>query len=480
MRRIAAAVFLVLAACTTDSSRDSRSPEGPVTTPPRELAPIVVDTDAGLDDAIALLYLATSPNVDLRAVTVSGTGLAHCFPGARNVIGLLELAGRGDVPVSCGPESPLGATAEFHPFPDGWRRFTDSRYGDAWRIGRGSVDDRPAPELLAQTVAASDTPVDVVALGPLTNVAAALDLDTAFGSGIRRVIVMGGAFDVPGNTANAEPPAVNVAEWNMYADPSAAGTVVRSELPIRFVPLDATNSVPVDLYVLRALALAPPTEATAAVGALLAGLRGMIAAGDYYLWDPLAAVLSVHPELGTLEQRTVDVVTTGPEAGRTISSPLSAGGTAVELFSDANGRLAEGLLLAGLSGAPEGEAVTPVDERPDLSIDFATCTAAGDPLTAGPRILQLASPPASGAFGAAAIGTLAAGRDDADIEAYLAAPTPEVPGWFTLAAMLGGSPDAPTTDLVRLPAGTYTVVCVDGAPDALRLAGTARFRVDGS
>jgi hypothetical protein len=281
----------------------------------------------------------------------------------------------------------------------------------------------------------------------------------------------------PATPPNAEPPAVNVAEWNMYADPTAAGTVVRSGLPIRFVPLDATNSVPVDLYVLRAIALAQPTEATKAAGTLLAGLRGMITAGDYYLWDPLAAVLSVHPELGTLEQRKVDVVTTGPEAGRTISSPLSTGGTAVELFTDANGRLAEALLLAGLSGA-EGEAVTPIDDRPDLSIDFATCTAAGDPLTAGPRILQLASPSSPGAFGAAVIGTLAAGRDDTDIEAYLAAPTPEGPGWFTLAAMLGGSPDAPTTDLVRLPAGTYTIVCVDGAPDAPRLVGTARVRVD--
>jgi inosine-uridine nucleoside N-ribohydrolase len=184
MRRIAAAVILALAACTTDSSPDGRSAEGRGTTPRREPAPIVVDSDAGLDDAIALLYLATSPNVDLRAVTVSGTGLAHCFPGARNVIGLLELAGRGDVPVSCGPESPHGATAVFHPFPDDWRRFADSRYGDAWRIGRGSVDDRPAPEPLVQTVSASDAPVEVVALGPLTNVAAALDLGAAFGSGI--------------------------------------------------------------------------------------------------------------------------------------------------------------------------------------------------------------------------------------------------------------------------------------------------------
>jgi hypothetical protein len=62
-------------------------------------------------------------------VTVSGTGLAHCFPGARNVVGLLELAGRGDVPVSCGPEEPAGVDPVFHAFPGDWRRVADGRYG---------------------------------------------------------------------------------------------------------------------------------------------------------------------------------------------------------------------------------------------------------------------------------------------------------------------------------------------------------------
>ena len=103
--------------------------------PPPSRLPVVVDTDAGLDDAIALLYLATSPEVDLRTVTVTGTGLAHCFPGARNVVGLLELAGSGEVPVSCGPEQPISTAAAFHPFPD------DSRASptDATPMPGGSV-----------------------------------------------------------------------------------------------------------------------------------------------------------------------------------------------------------------------------------------------------------------------------------------------------------------------------------------------------
>jgi inosine-uridine nucleoside N-ribohydrolase len=228
-----------------------------------------------LDDAVALLYLATSKEVDLRAVTVSGTGLPHCFPGARNVVGLLELAGRGDVPVSCGPEVPAGVDAVFHPSPDDWRRMADGRYGDVWRIGAGSLDDRPAPEMLVEMVRRSERPLTLITLGPLTNVASALDLDSNLADGLERVVAMGGAFYVGGNTANAEPsPARDVAEWNMYADPAAARRVVRAGLPLSFVPLDATNEVPVDVYMLRAAAeLASASDAIGLVSSLLAGLH---------------------------------------------------------------------------------------------------------------------------------------------------------------------------------------------------------------
>ena len=328
MRKVSVAVLIAVAgalglsACGSDDAKDELA---------KARMPVIVDTDAGLDDAIALLYLAASPDIDLRAVTVSGTGLAHCFPGARNVIGLLELAGRPGVPVSCGPETPLGPTGTFHPFPDSWRRFADSRYGDVWRVGQGPLDNRPAPELLVEAVRSSKAKATLVTLGPLTNVAAAVALDRGFASGIERVVAMGGAFDVDGNTANAEPPPErNVAEWNIYADPEAARGVVQAGLPVTFVPLDATNRVPFDVYMLRAVVEAPRTKVLDVVRAMLVGLQPMMAAGDYYLWDPLAAVLALRPELGTVEERAVDVVTDGTEAGRTITVSAGSDGRAQE------------------------------------------------------------------------------------------------------------------------------------------------------
>jgi pyrimidine-specific ribonucleoside hydrolase len=433
---------------------------GEVTSRPQPM-PIIVDTDAGLDDAIAILYLATSPEVDLRAVTVSGTGLAHCFPGARNVVGLLELAGRPGVPVSCGPEEPA-AGSPLQPFPDEWRRLADGRYGDTWRIGRGGVDDRPAPQLLNQLVRSSAEPVTLVTLGPLTNVAAALEQEPTLATGLARLVVMGGAFDVPGNTANAvPPPAHDVAEWNIYADPQSAGDVLDAGLPVRFVPLDATNDVPLDAYVLRAAARAPSTEAMAVVNNLLSGVHGMVAAGEYYLWDPLAAALAVRPELGTVEQRDVDVVTRGADAGRTVTR--DGGDATVELFVAADGRAAEAALLSGLTGSP----VATIEERPDVVIDPAECSVSPAQLTAEPLVIEVAADDAGGV----AIGILDPGRGAADVEAFFASSATGPPDWFTLVTALGAGVGAPPADLVRMGQGDYTVVCMRSGTGGVELQG---------
>src|SRR4026207_1300664 len=88
--------------------------------------PIILDADMGLDDMLAILYLASHPNVDIRAITVAGTGLAHCNAGVSNALGLVELSGQQDVPVTCGRETPLEGN---HAFPTDWRRDADDASG---------------------------------------------------------------------------------------------------------------------------------------------------------------------------------------------------------------------------------------------------------------------------------------------------------------------------------------------------------------
>ena len=105
-----------------------------------------------------------------------------------------------------------------------------------------SVADAPvgdAERLLIETLDGAPDRVTVVAVGSLTNLAVVLDARPDLGGRIERIVVMGGALDVPGNVESAPD-----AEWNLYIDPEAARRVVASGAPVLFVPLDATNTIP--------------------------------------------------------------------------------------------------------------------------------------------------------------------------------------------------------------------------------------------
>jgi hypothetical protein len=108
----------------------------------RPAIPLIVDTDFGNDDVLALLYLLQHPAVDLQAITVVGTGLVHCQPGIRHVHGLLELTHSGEIPVSCGDEMPIGAE---HPFPEAWRQGADRLWGLNLPINQRQPSPLPAP-----------------------------------------------------------------------------------------------------------------------------------------------------------------------------------------------------------------------------------------------------------------------------------------------------------------------------------------------
>src|ERR1041385_3083491 len=88
--------------------------------------PVILDVDMAHEDMFSALFLLSHPNVDLRAITVVGTGEAHCGPGVRNALGLVALSGNEDIPVACGSETPLAGN---HEFPTEWRQAADNAYG---------------------------------------------------------------------------------------------------------------------------------------------------------------------------------------------------------------------------------------------------------------------------------------------------------------------------------------------------------------
>jgi inosine-uridine nucleoside N-ribohydrolase len=189
---------------------------------------IIIDTDPGVDDAIAILLALRSPELKVEAVTpVAGNvPLDFTLP---NAMKLLELAGRADIPVAAGASSPLVRTLVTAKYVHG-------------NNGLGGVElpapkmrpvNETAPELIRRIVRASPGEISIVAVGPLTNVALALRADPGLAPMIRSIVVMGGSL----SGGNITP----VAEFNFYVDPEAARIVFDSGVPLTMVGLDVTN-----------------------------------------------------------------------------------------------------------------------------------------------------------------------------------------------------------------------------------------------
>jgi inosine-uridine nucleoside N-ribohydrolase len=316
------------------------------TAQPIEPRRVLIDTDMAVDDWLAILFLLQHPAADVVAVTVTGTGEAHCDPGVRNAQGLLALAGQPNVPVTCGRETPLAGT---HTFPEEWRSAVDAMMGLVLPENDYSRSPESAADLIISRVHGSPNPVALVTLGPLTNVAEALQSDPTIIDNIEMITIMGGAVDVPGNLQGSGIETDNTtAEWNIYVDPLAASIVFESGAPITLVALDATNHAPVTMAFYAHIGAdhsTPPADFAYGVFAIM---QGFIQSGEYYFWDPLTAAVAVDDSLCRAEERALAVVTEeGPESGRTRESQ---DGNPVQVCVDVDSERFETLFLDSLNG----------------------------------------------------------------------------------------------------------------------------------
>jgi len=293
--------------------------------------PVLVDTDAGTDDLMALAYLLTLPEVELEGVTVVH-GLAHVDRGARNVLRVLALAGRNDVPVLEGETKPIEGDAEF---PDEWRANSDELRGvdlpDAGRTASSGAVDFLAARF------AEPRKRRLLALGPLTNIALALQRRPAARDALESITIMGGALSVAGNLGDGGffKTENKTAEWNMFVDPAAAQIVFASGLPLVLVPLDATNRVPIDARFVRSFTRRAASPLGRFVAQLLANEEDLIRRSMYFAWDPLAAVVLLHPEAARLRDGHVEILRKPPTEGRTWLIPGTPPNARVAADADA-------------------------------------------------------------------------------------------------------------------------------------------------
>ena len=308
----------------------AQRPRPPVRAVPRTL---IIDTDAAGDDLMAIAFLLSRPDIRIDAITIAN-GTAHVVPGGRNVLRLLELAGRRDIPVFLGRETPLSGGVEF---PAEWRRAADELSGVSLPEPTREPASQPAAEYLARRLSDAARPVQVLALGPLTNLGEAFSNAPRAARIVRQIVIMGGAVRIPGNLGDGGyfKTQNTTAEWNVFADPSAAKIVLTCGVPLRLIPLDATQRVPIQMALLEQFESHGKTPLARFVGQVLAANRDSIKQGIYFAWDPLAAVALVHPTVASFRPLSIGISDKPEELGRTLEMPRQRANALVALDADA-------------------------------------------------------------------------------------------------------------------------------------------------
>jgi len=195
--------------------------------------PVLIDTDAGVDDVLALILALRSPELDIKAITTVA-GNVPVRKCTLNVMALLDqLHADHDLVVAQGAPRPLARRLVTAPEVHGKDGFGNVR--PTGRMQR-KISGDSAEKVITDVCRKWGNKLTIVALGPLTNIALALKRSPTMIKKIGRLISMGGAFRVPGNTGP-------VAEFNYYVDPEAAHLVLSSGIPVTIVPLDLTQQI---------------------------------------------------------------------------------------------------------------------------------------------------------------------------------------------------------------------------------------------
>lgn len=277
---------------------------------------VILDVDTGTDDAVALMVAALSPDLELvGATTVNGNTAVHNC--TENTLRVFDWIGRPEIPVHQGMSRPLAR-------PQATQLNPASRiHGDLLDLPPRVADSRAqlqpghAVDWLIDTLLASDGDITLVPVGPLTNIATAIQKEPAILEKIPEIVIMGGAHDHGNSTASGE--------FNIWLDPEAARIVVNCGRPIRMIPLDATHRALISLDDCRDLrALGTPAGEAAArfVEKRIDGYdatQPMHRAGAAPVHDALAVCAIIDPTIVTTHHIPVDVETGGElSVGRTV------------------------------------------------------------------------------------------------------------------------------------------------------------------
>jgi purine nucleosidase len=275
---------------------------------------IIIDTDPGVDDALAFLLALASPEIKLEALTTT-QGNVTLEKATLNALSVLELARASHIPVARGSllplVEPLRASAAVH---------GESGIGNS-KLPAPQAKPVPqhAVDYLIERVLAEPDEISIFPIGPLTNIAMAIRKEPRFAGAVKELVIMGGAILEYGNMTPQ-------AEFNIYVDPHAAHIVFHAGIPITLIPLDVTHKC---LFkqeqVDRLMSIDSPISRFIR-DAVEVYLEASIRLGyeGSSLHDPLTLATIIAPELLTLKEYYVDVdISGGVSTGKTFADILN-------------------------------------------------------------------------------------------------------------------------------------------------------------
>ena len=286
---------------------------------PQGAIPLIFSHDGAPDDIATMVYLANHPGIQLLAV-IQSYGEQHPTRSLRAwQVFIYDVLDLDDVPIGIGSVSPLDPAG--NQFPADWRDGADAFWGVSLPHASADHDAFRGVDLIIDRLALAPEPVTILITGAQTDLALALQRDPAIKDKIAQVVIMGGAFHVPGNLGEASGNADNdSAEWNIFVDALAAKQVFNAGIPITVVSLDGSDNLRITQTDLDSIADSskPGLGVMRELWERSLGWSG----GAFKIWDIVAAVAVTHPQHFSWEYDALDVIA---EAGSTHGQTIALG-----------------------------------------------------------------------------------------------------------------------------------------------------------
>jgi purine nucleosidase len=261
---------------------------------------VIIDTDPGTDDAMAIILALNSPELQVEALTVV-PGNVDARQGLENALKIVSLAGRCDVAVAGGAQHPLNQKLITAQFWHGKNGLANVELPPS----KCKVDPRFGPDLIIEMVHKYPHEITLIPVGPLTNIALAVSKDPSISGLVKDIVIMGGS--ITGGNVNG------AAEANIYNDPEAAQIVFNAGWMVTMVGSDVGERTLITRKYLAELQSShgPQSDFIAKIADFYLTRSEKSGYSGAAMYDPLAVGIALDPTLGTLKEMHVDVETKG-------------------------------------------------------------------------------------------------------------------------------------------------------------------------